>query len=301
MIKALAQTFHAAMASMPRLARGYFAVLGCLGRHLSPHRRQQVMNSLNTVEWTGFSFPAREVHVAEGTRMMLHPHAGEFDFEAVLGGGLSYEAEVFRFLDGILDGYDAVIDIGANVGVFTVFMAKRLAGRGTVYAFDPSREVFGRLLENLKANALTNVAAFNCAIGQKSGFAMFTEPEGHLTNGSLVEAFARQFSTKVKRTAVTVLDAAELTSLVEDHPRVLIKIDTEGFEAVVLEALAPVLRARKPDLIIEVLSEFEEALNRVPVLTELGYRAASITPEGLVPCDRITAAKWRDCFLTSKA
>jgi len=44
----------------------------------------------------------------------------------------------------------------------------------------------------------------------------------------------------------------------------------------------------KPDLVIEVLPEFEAALNDVSILTELGYKAHSITPDGLQPTGRTT-------------
>jgi hypothetical protein len=50
--------------------------------------------------------------------------------------------------------------------------------------------------------------------------------------------------------------------------------------------------------VIEVLPEFEAELNGVKILSELGYRAHSITPEGLQRTRRITATHWRDCFLS---
>jgi FkbM family methyltransferase len=298
MIKSLASAFHGLLSRLPWCARVYLGMLHHLTSALPLFRRQQVLNSLSSADWGTLQLPAREVTLAGDVKLWLYPHQGEFDFEAVLGGKLSYEHEVFDFLDGVISRYDAVVDIGANVGVFTCWFGKRMHGRGKVYAFDPSRKVFGRLLENVERNDLDNVQVFNCAVGKDSGFALFTEPEGHLTNGSLVESFARQFSQTVKKSAVTVIGADQLATLLAEHQRVLIKIDTEGFEAVVLEALAPVLARWKPDLVIEVLPEFEAELNGVKILSELGYHAHSITPEGLQRTGRITATHWRDCFLS---
>jgi FkbM family methyltransferase len=184
------------------------------------------------------------------------------------------------------------------VGVFSIYFAKQLQGRGEVYAFDPSRKVYQRLLQNVEANSVSNLHTFNSAVGDKTQFAMFAEPEGHLTNGSLVESFASQFSQQIKKSPVQVIAADEVAGLLSDHKRVLIKIDTEGFEAQVLSALGPILREKKPDLIIEVLPEFVDDLNGVELLWQLGYQPASITPEGLVPSDRFVAKHWRDCFLT---
>ena len=298
MIKFFAARLHSLMARLPWLAALYLRSLHLLAPGLSQLRRQQWLNSLSTVDWGSPCLPARKVSLAGGVRLWLHPHQGEFDFEALLGGSLTYEEEVFTFLDSIISRYDAVVDIGANIGVFTCWFGSRLRDRGTVYAFEPSRKVFGRLLENVERNGLENVLIFNCAVGQDSGFAIFTEPEGHLTNGSLVESFARQFSSSVKKTAVPVIAADRLATLLADHQRVLVKIDTEGYEAVVLEALAPVLAKWRPDLVVEVLPGYEEALNAVRCLHDLGYRPCSITPEGPIPCDKIQAGRWRDCFLS---
>lgn len=298
MIKLFARAFHGTLSHLPWCARAYLGLLHHLTARLPLFRRQQVLNSLNSVDWGAVRLPAREVSLAGDVKLWLHPHQGELDFEALLGGKLSYEDEVFSFLDGVIARYDAVVDVGANIGVFTCWFGKRMAGKGKVYAFDPSRKVFGRLLENVERNGLDNVQAFNCAIGKDSGFAIFTEPEGHLTNGSLVESFARQFSQSVKKSAVAVIGADQLATLLAEHQRVLVKIDTEGFEAVVLEALAPVLSRWKPDLVIEVLPGFETELNGVKILSEMGYQANSITPEGLQRTGRITATQWRDCFLS---
>lgn len=301
MVKSLASAFHGLLSRLPGFARVYLGLLHHLTPALPLFRRQQLLNSLSSADWGTVKLPPREVSLAGDVKLWLHPHLGEFDFEAVLGGKLSYEHEVFDFLDRVIPRYDAVVDIGANVGVFTCWFGKRLKGQGKVYAFEPSLTVFGRLLENVERNGLDNVQVFNCAIGKDSGFAIFNEPEGHLTNGSLVESFSRQFSQSVKKSAVTVIGADQLATLLEEHQRVLVKIDTEGFEAVVLVALAPVLSRWKPDLVIEVLPEFESELNAVKVLAELGYKAYSITPDGLKHTGRITATHWRDCFLSLKS
>lgn len=303
MVRSLAAGFHRLLALSPLCSQAYFALLAMVGPKLNGHRRQQIINSLSTCKWPHTRLQPHAVSVAAGTVITLQPHPGEFDFEAVLGGELSYEREVFAFLDSVLDDYDVVIDIGANVGVFSLFMARRLAVRakpGVVYAFEPSRLAFHRLLENAALNRVENLSAFNCAIGQNTGFTSFAEPEGHLTNGSLVENFARKFSDNVRTTPVTVLDAALLADLLAGKQRVLIKIDAEGFEATVLEALAPVLKRWEPDLVIEVLEEFEKAIFSVKSLSELRYRTWSITPDGLVGAAEIKGRQWRDWFLSTK-
>ena len=137
------------------------------------------------------SFSAREVIVGSATKINLVPHLGEFDEAGLFAKQLGYEDASFKWLDANApDSYDLIIEIGANVGVFTVFF-DALARRGSrlrrVIAFEPSREAYGRLLSNLRANGTTMVVPFNAAVGVSSGFQMFYEPEGHLTNGSFLK------------------------------------------------------------------------------------------------------------------
>jgi hypothetical protein len=135
MIRAVGLTLHRCIAVLPLVWGGYFWALSMVGPMLSRHRRAQVVNSLQAVAWGDRTFAATEIQAGLTTRYSMYPHAGELDFECALGGCLSYESEVFTFLDSRLDSYDAVVDIGANVGVFSLFLAKRQAGCGKVYAF----------------------------------------------------------------------------------------------------------------------------------------------------------------------
>lgn len=301
-IRGLAAMAHRLIAAMPPVAALYLALWRKIAAGLSNHRRQQVRNSMATVSWPDRALGPCAVTLAFNTQVRLHPHNGEFDFAAVIGGRLQYEHEVFNFLESRMNHYDAVIEIGANVGVFTVYFGKQLEGRGgRVYAFEPSRKAYARLLQNLSANNLSNVSSFNVAVGAETGFANFHEPEGHLTNGSLVSNFASQFSSKVKVARVLVLDAASLIDLIEGQLRVLVKIDVEGFEAPLLKAIAPFLQKVKPDVLLEVLPEFEAAIEEAVREAAPDYQRFAITPQGLQPQETLRAIGGRDCFLIPTA
>ncbi len=208
---------------------------------------------------------------------------------------------MFSFLDSRMRDYDAVVEIGANVGVFTLYFTAQLAKWGSdrrVYAFEPSRRAGLRLLKNLDLNQATNVSCFNCAVGDRTRFEWFFEPEGHLTNGSLVRDFAAKFSAEVRKAPCLMVDAAQLGELLDTHQRVLLKIDVEGFEAPLLRALAPVIQAKRPDILLEVLPEFEAAINDSAAMAAPGYEYFAIVSKGLQLQDRIRAVAGRDCFLT---
>lgn len=294
-----ATCWHRLMAATVLTARLYLGCVSLLAPRLSARRRQQWLNSLRTTRWPEASLQPRHVRLgSSGAQVRLMPHEGEFDFAVLLGGRLDYEREVFEFLEERVSRYDSIIEIGANVGVFTCLFGIRMAeSGGNVFAFEPAPKAYARLLENLRLNGLERVRTFNAAVGRGTGFQSFFEPEGHLTNGSLVEDFAHQFSGTVKSRPVLVVDASLLQSLLGGGGRVLVKVDVEGYEAEVIEALAPVLRSHRPDLLLEVLPEYAARIEAALSNAGVRYEYHAITPRGLLAQEALRAVDGRDCFL----
>ena len=291
----LGHTLHAAISSNRWAAELY---LGWLGRvcRCAPdgHWKQFLSNSIHSVEWPEVRLKEAKTHFPCGDlEVVLTPHLDEYDFQAHLYHNLLYEAEVFRWLS--TRTYRTVLDIGANIGLFSLYFAKRFPD-ARVYAFEPSREAFARLLANVTANRPSNLFPFNCAVSLESGFLAFHEPAGHLSNGSLDASFASLFSRDVTTTRVPALAASAIESLPISAPA-LIKIDVEGSEPKVLQSLENLMRRYRPDLLIEVLPFTEPALNRLPFVTNGSYRLFNIRPEGLVEQERLAATEYRDYAL----
>lgn len=280
-------------------SRAYLSCLRAIVPRLSSKKRSQVVNSISRINWPSNCFKPRRVVLGNGTQVLLKPHQGEFDFASIMGGKLTYEQDVFQFLEPRLSQYDVIIEIGANVGVFTVFFEKGSSESTRIYSFEPSISAYTRLLENLHYNDCKRTTTFQCAVGDRSRIAWFFEPEGHLTNGSLVEGFASSFADNVKRNAVMMMSALEIQSILEKSNRSLIKIDVEGFEAEILTTLTPVLQQYKSDVVIEVLPEFEKPINQAIASLGSDYKFYAITKEGLVPQQSLHALEGsRDCFLS---
>jgi FkbM family methyltransferase len=166
-----------------------------------------------------------------------------------------------------------------------------------VYSFEPSEQAGHRLRWNLALNSVSNVSVFHGAVGQRAGFEWFFEPQGHLTNGSLVSSFAEKFSADIRRRPCLTVAAGQLTELLGEHRRILLKIDVEGFEAPLLDALAPVIQAKRPDILLEVLPEFEAAINAAAGRACPDYEYFLLTGAGPEPCASVRAGESRDCFL----
>ena len=219
--------------------------------------------------------------------------------------GLSgnYEAPVFEWLkDCAAKEYDMIIEIGANVGIYTVFLDALIkAGRSRftkVIAFEPSREAYRRLLENLRANNARHVVAFQADIGLTSGLQSFFEPaaHGHLTNGSFIREFAAIFSETVSESVALVVGVQELEKYLKESNKTLIKMKVERFEPALIAAFEPLINKYRPDLLIAVLNVTADQLDKTTALS--GYRKFLITPQGLRELSSLFASsKDRDWFL----
>src|ERR1017187_252034 len=82
-----------------------------------------------------------------------------------LGG----ERPTLEFLMGKLTPGDCIYDIGAALGLYTVFLAQVVGEKGHVVAFEPEFDSYARLRENLKLNNLNNVQPFRLALSDREG------------------------------------------------------------------------------------------------------------------------------------
>jgi FkbM family methyltransferase len=193
-----------------------------------------------------------------------------------LDRALEYEKPIFEWLESAVVDYDTIIEIGANVGVYSVFFGRhqrRIAKglRPRVFAFEPSATAFRRLLQNLSENKVA-VHAMQRAVAENAGVVAFYEPSGHLTNGSLRPDFASIFSSDVSVNTVQAINGDGIAEIVGIPGRTLLKIDVEGAEPEVLRSLRAFIETNKPDILIEVLSTFLSELQTVDFLDTIGYR-----------------------------
>src|ERR1700724_4253990 len=83
----------------------------------------------------------------------------------------SYEPFEMDLLLSLLNEGDIAVDIGANIGVYTLNMAQRIGAMGKVYAFEPEPTNFELLTKNVRENNLTNVICPELALSNKAGLA----------------------------------------------------------------------------------------------------------------------------------
>lgn len=154
-----------------------------------------------------------------------------------------YERQVFERLLEIARRGDVFYDIGAHAGLYSVLLGKTVGAEGLIVAFEPERENYAHLVENLKLNASTTVRAVQKALGDRSGEA--TLYLGKVGNLSLVPPNSADMQAET-------IELVEGDRFVRENrlpiPR-LVKIDVEGYEYAVLNGLRHTLADPNCELI----------------------------------------------------
>jgi len=88
-------------------------------------------------------------------------------------GGTQQEQKILELLISTVHEGDVIFDVGANVGLYSVLLAKAVGDRGQVIAFEPEGECYQHLQDNLKLNRLTNVRVFRKALGERAAEGKF--------------------------------------------------------------------------------------------------------------------------------
>ncbi|KEZ78802.1 FkbM family methyltransferase [Salinisphaera hydrothermalis C41B8] len=133
------------------------------------------------------------------------------------------EFEDMAFVLHFLRADDVFLDVGANVGVYSILAASRGAD---VLAMEPVPSTFEWLLDNVYFNRFNDrIVARNIGVGRESGQVRFTSDVGGATNHVLTEADAIGNAVEVP-----VLPLDDLAT-----EAAMLKIDVEGFEAEVIQ------------------------------------------------------------------
>ena len=154
-----------------------------------------------------------------------------------------------------------VVDIGANIGLYTLLLAQLAGNAGHVFAFEPEPNLFSMLCDNCASNGALNVTPFQCAASDANGRAMFQRSTFNSGDNRLGES-----TSDVKPIEVEV---ARLDDLLPVRTVQFIKLDVQGHELEALRGMQEVI-ASSPD--VRVLFEFWPA----------GLRAANAPPESLL-------------------
>jgi FkbM family methyltransferase len=169
------------------------------------------------------------------------------------------EVDVFR---QVVQPGQTVLDIGANIGCHSLFLARQVGPGGSVLAFEPQRLVFQMLCANLALNSIPNVFCYQAAAGTQPGQLLVPLADFyHENNLGGMGLGGHGFGEPVP---VLTIDGLNLPAC---H---LIKIDVEGMEEQVLRGAVQTLSRFKPILYVENDRE-DKSASLIRYLATLDY------------------------------
>lgn len=216
----------------------------------------------------------------DGTLLVLDPRS-RTEGGAFWNG--VYDRDLTEFLASCCEVYgDSYYDIGANVGLIAIPLARSIsqrAARATVVAFEPVPENYERLVESARINGVSHVVdARLVALGSEPGVLTLTREAGlHASTGNAVPAEVASVPGRSVAVAVRTLD-----SFWEDiPPPAVMKIDVEGLDVAVVRGSVSTITASRPI----IAGEFNNVLmprlgfsflDAAAILTPLDYRYFSL-------------------------
>ncbi len=227
---------------------------------------------------------------SRGLRYVLYP--GE-NAAAYLDNRGNYEIAETRLCERLLQPGDAAVDVGANIGLYTLLFSSLVGVEGRVHSFEPAPENLRRLRVNLLLNGAENVEAHQAALFSRPGVLTLNLFDSRLgawhslgrpelpnpfTPGEMIAP-----TGTVEVEAITLDDYAASAGL---ERIALLKIDVEGAEPDVLAGATGLLERKAVGAILfEVSLPQAESLGHDPSepfaqLTQLGYESRTIEPDG---------------------
>jgi FkbM family methyltransferase len=173
-----------------------------------------------------------------------------------------WEPAITDFVGKRLQPGDTFIDVGANIGYYTLLASRLVGPSGSVVAVEASPSIYAALCDNLCRNSVTNARPVHLAASDGTG--MLNVYLAHASNiGETTLLASRGFRQEAH------VRCEPLSTMLTEHEirsARMMKIDVEGHELAVLAGLMPVLAETRPDF--EVLMEAN--------VDELGAQGASV-------------------------
>lgn len=160
-----------------------------------------------------------------------------------VGRPQGFESETLKRYSELIKKGDTILDIGANVGVFSLLGSKIVGETGKIYAFEPSKNTFDALSENIQLNNIKNIYPQRLAL---------SNTEGVIYLGT-VENDALNFIDKnnVTGEAVDMLPLDKWLTINNLSKVNFIKIDIEGAELLCFKGATEMLKNTPPIIIME--------------------------------------------------
>ncbi|HSX38672.1 MAG TPA: FkbM family methyltransferase [Chlamydiales bacterium] len=166
----------------------------------------------------------------------------EDTIKTILKNGYAYEGNLSIMLHALAKEGSLVVDIGAHIGVHTIFLSRKVGPRGAVISFEPNQKLYKEHLANLELNHCKNVIAICKGLGAKQGQAFQHRIEIQQTG---------HIEKECEEIEIVPLDSYCLNSIS------LIKMDIENYEYPAFLGMKETILRNRPVILFESWINYE--------------------------------------------
>lgn len=193
-----------------------------------------------------------------------------------------YDERGMKCLKKYLNKGDVFIDIGANVGCYSLIASKIVTETGKVYAFEPVNSIYNCLKKNVELNNLKNIVLEKKAIYNKRGV---KDLYISLSDNMGMSSISTPVSNYIEKVNTITLDEFIRNNKVNKVD--FIKIDIEGAELYALQGMTNTIIQNKPVIIVElnewILKETGiDMKDIIKLMQKLGYSMKAINKDGII-------------------
>jgi FkbM family methyltransferase len=201
-------------------------------------KNQQIQSILKFIGWQFYKRLTNkyfDIELIHNVKIRCYPDS--YSAATALYCGL-YDYNEMNFLLRYLRGNDSFLDIGANVGIYTLLAASKIQS-GSVYSFEVLPKNYNRLIQNLKLNQFQQVKSYAIAVSDFTGNTALNIAEGDsmpfITNNVTDNTI-----TVTTDTLDNLLQYESVANLT------LAKMDIEGAEILALKGAVSLLKKQRP-------------------------------------------------------
>jgi FkbM family methyltransferase len=178
---------------------------------------------------------------------------------------------------------DVVLDVGANIGIYSLIAGKKIGAKGKVYGFEPADIAFEKFQYHIDLNGLKNIVPIKSGVSNYTGKAEFNICDDDAYN-SLGDKPLKDIINKNTIEVVSIDDFVLQNNIKKVD---IIKVDTEGAEFLVFQGAKKTLQKDKPTLFFEynptVTEGFENNSNDLlDLIYSFGYTLFAFSGSNLV-------------------
>jgi FkbM family methyltransferase len=161
-----------------------------------------------------------------------------------------YERGTLQFIQKHLNPGDTFVDVGANIGLMSIFARQSVGKSGRVWAFEANNSTFELLDKNLALNHFSDVLSFECGLGAKRETKLLYD-NWEINRGAASTVVQSAGAKAIEISILTLDEVANQHGIIPS----MIKIDVEGMEEEVLTGAEHILLTHRPILIVEFSAE----------------------------------------------